>query len=76
MKSSAPSFDGLERAATLIAQHGDYPGRREVIADCLEDIDDRWQRGLLTLEQRFRLYAILVKGSAPQRREQALALAV
>jgi hypothetical protein len=48
-------FERLERTINLIAQHIDYPGKQAVVADCLDDIEERWDRGLLTLEQRSRL---------------------
>lgn len=60
----APSFERLERSVTNIVRHPDYPGKQENLAECLEDIEDRWQRGQLTLEQRFRLYAILLRGNS------------
>jgi hypothetical protein len=65
MKPTASSFERLERTITIIAQHADYPGKPETIAECREDIEDRWTRGLLDLEKRFGLLAILVRGSSP-----------
>jgi hypothetical protein len=59
-------FERLEKTATFIIQHPDYPGKKEVVADCLEDIEERWQKGQLLLEQRFRLYAILLKVAMPR----------
>ena len=73
MKSSAPSFERLEQTVTLIARHADYPGKERVVAECLDDIEDRWRQGQLTLEQQFRLYAILLRGTSAHR---ALAAAV
>jgi hypothetical protein len=67
MKPNAPSFERLEQAVTIIAQHPDYSGKQEAVAECLVDIDDRWSRGLLTLEQRFRLCATLIRGTASLR---------
>jgi hypothetical protein len=75
MKPNTPSFDRLEQTVTVIAQHADYSGKQEVVADCLDDIEDRWGRGLLTLEQRFRLCAILIKGTV-SRRDRTPATAV
>src|SRR5689334_14652472 len=71
MPSVAPSFERLRQSVTIIATHAEFPGKQEVVAECLDDIDSRWQRGLLTLEQRFQLYAILVRGTFARR---ALAL--
>ena len=60
MKSSAPSFERLEQCVTIIARHPNYPSKHEVVAECLEDIEDRWLRGQISLEQRFQLSAILL----------------
>jgi hypothetical protein len=67
MKTNAPSFERLEQVVTIIAQHVDYAGKQETVAQCLDDIEDRWSQGLLTLEQRFRLCATLIRGTASQR---------
>jgi hypothetical protein len=72
MKPNAPSFERLEQVVTIIAQHADYPGKQESVAECLEDIEDRWSRGLLSLEQRFVLCAILIRQTA-SRRDRTLA---
>ena len=64
MKSSAPSFERLEQTVTIIARHADYPGKEQVVAECLDDIEDRWRQGQLSLEQRFRLYTILLQGTS------------
>ena len=72
MKSNAPSFERLEQTVTMIARHADYPGKEQVVAECLDDIEDRWRQGQLTLEQRFQLYAVLLRGTSPR----ALAAAV
>jgi hypothetical protein len=67
MKPNAPSFERLAQAATIIAQHADYSGKQEAVAECLDDVENRWTRGLLTLEQRFKLCAILVRGTVLRR---------
>jgi hypothetical protein len=67
MRPNAPSFERLEQAVTIIAQHADYPGKQESVAECLDDIDDRWSRGLLDSEQRFGLRATLLRGRTSQR---------
>jgi hypothetical protein len=66
MKPTAPSFERLERALTIIAEHANYPGKQETIAECMDDIEDRWIRGLLDIEQRFGLLAILLRGVSPR----------
>jgi hypothetical protein len=75
MKPHAPSFERLEQATTIIARHADYPGKQEAVAECVGDIEDRWSKGLLTLDQRFRLCATLIRGTA-SRRERTPATAV
>jgi hypothetical protein len=67
MRSTAPSFERLEKSATIIAHHAEYLGKHDVVAECFDDIEDRWQREELTLEQRFRLFAILVRGASRHR---------
>jgi hypothetical protein len=52
-------FDRIEWVATVIAQHVDWPGKQELISDCLADSDDRWRQGILTEGQQLRLHAIL-----------------
>ena len=76
MKPNTPSFERLEQAVTIIARHADYPGKHEAVAECLDDIEDRWRRGHLTLEQRFQLSAILFRGTTSRRRDCPLATAV
>jgi hypothetical protein len=61
------SFERLELAVTIIARRLDHPGKREVVADCLGDIEGRWRRGELDLGQRLRLYALLLRASSPRR---------
>jgi hypothetical protein len=73
MRPTAPSFERLEQTVNLIARHADYSGKQAAVAECLEDIEDRWSRGLLTLEQRFRLCAILIRGTGlPRDRTHAM----
>jgi hypothetical protein len=61
MTLNALSFERLEQTTTLIAQHAEYPGKARVVAECMDDIDDRWRQGQLSLEQRFQLYAVLLR---------------
>jgi hypothetical protein len=77
MNSDQPSFERLEWAVTIIALHADYPGKQEAIAACLDDIEDRWLRGQLTLEQRLRLLCLLVRcATVPRRRDPRMASAI
>jgi hypothetical protein len=70
MNPNAPSFERLEQAVSIITHHVDYSGKQEAVAECLDDIEDRWTRGLLTLDQRFRLCAILNRGTSSRRDRQ------
>jgi hypothetical protein len=53
-----------------------YPGKQQVVAECMDDIEDRWSRGLLTLEQRVQLCAILLREMASRLRDHPPATAV
>jgi hypothetical protein len=64
MMPNTPLFERLEQAVTMIARHADFPGKQQVVADCLNEIEDRWDRSELTLAQRFSLYAILMSAAA------------
>jgi hypothetical protein len=66
MNPTAQSFDRLERAITIIARHANYRGKQEAIAQCLADIEGRWDRGVLDIPQRFRLMSILLQGKLPR----------
>ena len=52
-------YRGLMRVAGMIARHPDYPGKRDVVEECAEDIVERSHRGRLTPFQRDELLAIL-----------------
>ena len=52
-------YRGLLRVAGMIARHPDYPGKRDVVEECVEDIVERSLRGVLTPFQRDELLAIL-----------------
>ena len=55
-------YRGLVRVADMIAQHPDFPGKRDVVEECAEDIVERSHRGRLTAFQRDELLAILAAG--------------
>ena len=67
MNPNPRSFERFEQAVAIIAQHADFAGKQEVVAECIDDIEACWSQGLLTLEERFRLCATLVRGTASQR---------
>jgi hypothetical protein len=54
-----PEFERLEQAIGMIQRHPYYPGKEQVVDDCLREIDERHRRGRLTDEQRGRLRSIL-----------------
>jgi hypothetical protein len=53
------AFMRLERTISLIARHPFYPGKSEIVHDCLDDLEDRYREGLLTYEQKAILASIL-----------------
>ena len=55
-------YRGLMRVADMIARHPDYPGKRVVVEECVEDIVERSHQGRLTPFQRDELLAILSAG--------------
>ncbi len=52
-------YRGLIEVAGMIARHPDYPGKRDVVDECVEDIVERSLRGRLTPIQRDELLGIL-----------------
>jgi hypothetical protein len=52
-------FRRFERTSLLLASHPDYPGKPEALGRCREDVQERFQEGLLTVDQRTRLMTIL-----------------
>jgi hypothetical protein len=59
MITMLPEFERLEQAIGMIKRHPYFPGKEQVVDDCLRDIDERHRLGRLTDEQRGRLRAIL-----------------
>ena len=55
-------YRGLMEVAGMIARHPDYPGKRDAVEECVEDIVERSRRGRLTPSQRDELLAILSVG--------------
>ena len=55
-------YRGLMEVAGMIARHPDYPGKRDVIEECVEDIMERSHEGRLTPFQRDELLTILSAG--------------
>jgi hypothetical protein len=49
----------LEWTAGLIARHPDFPGKSDAVGECRDDIERRFRQGILTVDERSRLLAIL-----------------
>ena len=49
----------LERTASLIIRHPNFPGKGEALNLCRKDVEERYLQGMLSDEQRARLQAIL-----------------
>jgi len=43
----------------MIARHPDFPGKRDMVEECAEDIVERSRQGRLTPSQRDELLALL-----------------
>jgi hypothetical protein len=59
-------FELLLETAGLIARHADYPGKRQVVERCREEIRDLTSTGQLTTAQEEALREILL-GMAERR---------
>jgi hypothetical protein len=62
---TAPEYSGLRRVVGMIARHPDFPGKREAVDECVEDIEERSRQGRLSLDQRAELLDILSARRAP-----------
>ncbi|CAN5653110.1 hypothetical protein BH23PLA1_BH23PLA1_19870 [soil metagenome] len=52
-------FERMVETAELIARHPDYPGKQEVVRQCLEEVQDLRDSGRISLCQCERLQFIL-----------------
>jgi hypothetical protein len=57
---TAFSFDRLAKAVAYIVGHADTPEKPLAVSECLDDIEARYAQGVLSLDQRRRLVAILL----------------
>jgi len=64
--ASTVEFEGLIRVVGLFARHPDFPGKRDAVEECAEDIEERSREGRLTPSQRSELLAILRSGPEAQ----------
>jgi hypothetical protein len=51
---------GLVRVVGVIARHPDFPGKRDAVGECVDDIEERSREGRLTPAQRAELLGILL----------------
>jgi hypothetical protein len=57
--SKSEYFDRLVETAGLIARHADYPGKRDVVERCREEIEDLARAGRITADEDEELQEIL-----------------
>ena len=57
---SSDYFERLVASVERIARHAYYPGIKEAIEQCLEDIDELMHAGRITAEEREALRLILL----------------
>ncbi len=53
-------FERLAAVVERVARHPDFPGKRQTVDLCLEDIEGLAQDGLITVEQEGMLRSILL----------------
>jgi len=56
---------GLVRVVEMIARHPDFPGKRDAVNECVEDLVERSREGRLTPVQRAVLLDILLPRKSP-----------
>jgi hypothetical protein len=66
-ESSHREYQGLLRIVRRIAEHPDYPGKRDVIEECVLDIVERSRQGRLSPVQRAELLQMLRSGRGGAR---------
>jgi predicted amino acid dehydrogenase len=54
-------FERLVETAELIARHADYPGKRLVVHQCREEVEDLARAGRITATQGEALRGILLE---------------
>jgi hypothetical protein len=58
--SIVSEFHRLSTVVGLIARHPQYPGKAQVLQECLRDIESRYNRGRLTEAEKTNLVSILL----------------
>jgi hypothetical protein len=54
------NFERLLEAAGLIARHADFPGKRQVVERCREEVEDLASSGVITSAQGETLREIIL----------------
>jgi hypothetical protein len=61
---NSPSyFERLAVCVQRVARHAYYPGIDQAIGQCLEDIDELMDSGLITVDQRKALRCLVLGGT-------------
>ncbi len=66
-------YERLQQTMMLISRHPEYPGKSEVVQECLVEIEERQRIGRISIQQREALTAILLpivdthRGTIPTR---------
>jgi hypothetical protein len=58
--SDTQYFERLLETAGLIARHADYPGKRQVVERCREEVEDLTSSGAISTTQAETLQEILL----------------
>jgi hypothetical protein len=62
MSEADSYFERLTESASLIARHPDYPGKREVVERCADEVGELLRIGRITVAEGKSLLAILESG--------------
>ena len=58
--SNSHYFERLLKSAGLIARHADFPGKRQVVERCREEVEDLTSSGVISSAQGETLLEILL----------------
>jgi hypothetical protein len=58
--SNSHYFERLLKSAGLIARHADFPGKRQVVERCREEVEDLTSSGVISSAQGETLQEILL----------------
>jgi len=58
--SDSHKFERLLEAAGLIARHADFPGKRQVVERCREEVEDLMSSGVISSAEGETLQEILL----------------